>query len=822
MRKIISIVSVILSLLIAVSGCSFSGDTADAGIHTASPDELEKNVFSGTADTEYRTVATDGKTELLFRESDAAIAIRIGEKYWYSNPSDIDTDPYASGHIKDRMLSQIILHYYNADLSLKTMCSYADSVKNKQYRTEKLENGIRVIFTLGSFERGAESIPKKLSEERMQSKFLQNSELTSSEQSWIKKHYRLDGEEWNWKENDSSMVIKRMLELMDKSGYTEEDLEKDNSDAGITADDSARVAFQVCVEYSLENEKLKVTVPMERFKYMGKVEPSAIEVLNYFGAAENRDDGYMLVPDGSGALIDLRKASDTSDIFCEEVYGDGESTSELRLPVFGIKSGSQAYLAKISQGDALASINAIPSAIYSKYNSVFASFTLKKNEYATLGDAEEQTEVMNFQSSIYSGDIEMQYSFLTDDKANYVGMAEAYRNILSESGAITRLDKNAVLPMTLETLGSVNKTKSILAIKYSGTSALTRFDENIELIKRFSDAGIDKINLDMLYWCNSGYEQTLAKKISPLSALGGKGGLKELLRDAGSGTSVGGVLSLSDFNASSSGSIYKYAAKRIDQSFFSKDERDIAAQKVLEKGKRYFVSPLQLSKMVESLAKSASGYEGISLTVSGAGEYIVADYGKKNCTDRETAKTLTADALKRLSEKVDIRLWGGNAYAIPYTDTVSHAPETSSKNSTLDRTVPFYSLVFHGYIYMSGKTINYQKSPETELLQCIENGYGITACCMYADSDELKDTKMSAYYSAGIEDCFEAAAEYFKQAYETVGELAGVAIADHIVYSDDLRCTVYENGVKIYVNYGLQDAEADGVKVPARGYLRTE
>ena len=192
MRKKISLVSVVLSLLLFVTSCSFSGNT-DVGIHTASPDELEKNVYSGTAATEYRSIATDGKTELLFRESDAAIAIKSGDEYWYSNPTDIDNDPYASGPIRDRMLSQIILHYYNADLSLKTMCTYADSIKNKQYRIEEIEKGIRVIFTLGSFERGVESIPKRLSDERMQSKFIQNDKLTSSEQRWIKKYYRLDG-----------------------------------------------------------------------------------------------------------------------------------------------------------------------------------------------------------------------------------------------------------------------------------------------------------------------------------------------------------------------------------------------------------------------------------------------------------------------------------------------------------------------------------------------------------------------------------------------------------------------------------------------------
>ena len=93
---------------------------------------------------------------------------------------------------------------------------------------------------------------------------------------------------------------------------------------------------------------------------------------------------------------------------------------------------------------------------------------------------------------------------------------------------------------------------------------------------------------------------------------------------------------------------------------------------------------------------------------------------------------------------------------------------------------------------------------------------------MYADSDELKDTKMSAYFSAGINDSFESSAYYFKQASDAIGDLAGVVISDHIIYSDELSCTVYENGIKIYVNYGLQDAVADGVKVPAMSYQRVE
>ena len=48
-------------------------------------------------------------------------------------------------------------------------------------------------------------------------------------------------------------------------------------------------------------------------------------------------------------------------------------------------------------------------------------------------------------------------------------------------------------------------------------------------------------------------------------------------------------------------------------------------------------------------------------------------------------------------------------------------------------------------------------------------------------------------------------ADYYKA-------ISGQTISDHKLITDDVRCTTYSNGVKIYVNYSEDDYQsADGV-----------
>ena len=73
--------------------------------------------------------------------------------------------------------------------------------------------------------------------------------------------------------------------------------------------------FRIPIEYRLEEDSLVVTVPTEDVVYPLEVESpdgelvtmplAAITVLPYFGAAGENEEGYIFVPDGSGAIMML-------------------------------------------------------------------------------------------------------------------------------------------------------------------------------------------------------------------------------------------------------------------------------------------------------------------------------------------------------------------------------------------------------------------------------------------------------------------------------------------------------------------------------------
>ena len=53
-------------------------------------------------------------------------------------------------------------------------------------------------------------------------------------------------------------------------------------------------------------------------------------------------------------------------------------------------------------------------------------------------------------------------------------------------------------------------------------------------------------------------------------------------------------------------------------------------------------------------------------------------------------------------------------------------------------------------------------------------------------------------------------------------KVSGGRILEHALLGENLRRVTYDNGVSVYVNYGAQEAEADGVTIPARDFVITE
>ena len=76
----------------------------------------------------------------------------------------------------------------------------------------------------------------------------------------------------------------------------------------------------------------------------------------------------------------------------------------------------------------------------------------------------------------------------------------------------------------------------------------------------------------------------------------------------------------------------------------------------------------------------------------------------------------------------------------------------------------------------------------------------------------------SGLYGAGYDAWRGNAAALINGYQQAMQGLGSQKIVGHEALSEDVRVTEYENGARVYVNYGVSDYEAEGFAVPARSY----
>ena len=637
----------------------------------------------------------------------------------------------------------------------------------------------------------------------------------------------LDGQNFKQIDSYNASVAQGTFDMQaDKDGLTVTYHLMDNK----TADTDGQKAelFTITLRYALEDESLIVRVPMAEVACPAGILPLKIAVLPHFGGSSATEGGYLLVPDGSGALIEFGSGKYSTTSYVGSVYGFDKSlevksaspkVQQVRLPVFGVKDGDDGFLAILEDGAALASIHANRAGPYSSFNEVYASFATHAYQNVSIGAMENASKLIGIQDIAYQGDLRLRYAFLDSAQADYVGMAGYYRQYLTEKDGLQPLKAGESLPFNLELLGAVDKLKSTFGIKYQGMESLTTTEQAIQILEELQGRGITNIQLKYSGWMNGGLRQDLPASLKVESAVGGKKGLTAL-RDYTRRSNVGlypAVNFLTTPTQAKGFNVFRMAAMQIDQ----KDAKAYYYDMVTRTGEDYdsILSPAALGGVAQSFNK-AYGALGISgLCLNDMGENLYADYTKGAPIDRETASNIIRRLLKDQFAGYDsLMITGGFAYMMPYADVVLNAPFTDSGVDMTDETVPFYQLVFHGYAAYAGAPLNLSYDFETDLLRLIEYGGTPYFQLMAADGSAVKNTSYSMFCSSS----YGIWKDRLVQAYQTVNEalapVQSAAMTGHRKLAENLYRTDYEGGWSVYVNYGSEPAQADGVTVPARGY----
>lgn len=80
--------------------------------------------------------------------------------------------------------------------------------------------------------------------------------------------------------------------------------------------------FVIPLEFTLTEDALDVAILAGEIQETNDAyRLTTLSLLPYFGAAGSEEDGYLFVPDGSGALIEWNKTGGVLDDYSQYVYG---------------------------------------------------------------------------------------------------------------------------------------------------------------------------------------------------------------------------------------------------------------------------------------------------------------------------------------------------------------------------------------------------------------------------------------------------------------------------------------------------------------------
>lgn len=774
-------------------------------------------------------------------------------RQWHSNPQDRDEDEIANGANKQRLGSQIQLSYYTPAAQQIQKDNYLDAISGGQFEIERLQDGVKVTYIIG--DALVEYVhPVAITVERFQEIFDQSEreaqrimnrrytlydidEMSGSQAAELLERYPglADQPLYILRDGIAGFILEEISAAFEAAGYTEEEKIADETLAGMEAGDSELQNVTLSLYYSLDGGDLIVRMPVDEIEFDESYPLHQIRLLDYFGAGGLEDEGYLFVPDGSGALIHLNNRKLAASQYLSPVYGNDIAvrsglqvgmSEQVALPVYGIKNGEQGFLAIIESGSSLASIRADISGRTHSYNTVAPVFQILARDEVDLRELAGNNVIMAYQQTAYEGDIRIRYRFLTDEAADYSGMATTYRDYLLDSGALTPLTEER-LPLQLEVLGAVDLIKPLVGIPVNTVQRLTSFNETAEIVGDLTAAGITDIDLRLSGWFNGGIRQSVPNRLNIQRQLGGQRDFDELTA----------LLREQNVNFYPDATFtYAHRNSLFDSFIQTRDAMRFLDREVVELGAYqpsmmsvppnatpfWAIAPRQAAEYAASFLGRYGELGTGGLSIRDLGRDLGANYHRSRELDRESALQIWETTLDQVvSDGLSVLAEYGNAYVLPYADVLIDLPSGSSRYQILDASIPFLQMVLHGSVDYSLEAMNLSSDTQDNFLTMLETGANPRFVVMKESNSILKDSAYNYYFSVEYDSWRDPILETYEELEGILAPLRTSNIVRHEILADNVTKTSYSNGRMIYVNRSNVDFESEDGVVAASDYLAT-
>lgn len=592
--------------------------------------------------------------------------------------------------------------------------------------------------------------------------------------------------------------------------------------------------FMVPVDYVLCDDYISISVDSTKIQE-NELRITYISLVPFLCSLPNdSQDSYLFVPSGSGAILKTDSYSDQGILYNAYMYGDDLTKEEryittnetpMRMPVYGYKNGSIGGFSIIDNGDETTILKTTSGNTAYKYSAVYPSFQLRSftSHLATSFNNTRETNI--YPEHMIEGKFSIRFYPLSGENANYSGMAAIYRDYLIKEFGMTKTGDDKAMSINL--IGGTEITKSFLGVPYKTIYATTTLDQANTIISEISES-VDSLAVKFKGFGASGIDVgQIGGGFKIGDNMGTASQLKKLAEANGEKVELYMDYELVKYSASGSG--FKYFDDAVMNSGSIKADQyviDKALRNNDETLKYRLLRPDCFSDAVSEALSNNSMFKLNGLSFESLSSLSYSDYSNINSTVKYNSKhgfdEAVIEALKQIKDKDQkLMVSEANAYAAVAANIIENTPITSDNGYAFEENVPFYSMVFKGYIPMTTESINTSVTPKKAVLGAVEGGIGLN----YTLISQWDNSLINAYYpyfnttvySSVKEDMLSTYGE-LKDYYKSIN---GAKIASNTIVADGVHCTVFDNGVTVYVNYGSKAVQTPAGEVAALDYIIT-
>jgi len=562
---------------------------------------------------------------------------------------------------------------------------------------------------------------------------------------------------------------------------------------------------------------------------------STIDLLPYFGAGGLNDDGYLFVPDGSGAIIEYNNQKQKYQRYVGMVYGTNPTIAKTKetafservsLPVFGSKCNDSAFLGVILSGDANSQIIASTSRKTSSYNTVFASGMFLDYSRSLLKGNYVAKDTVLFEKAedlLQGQNYAVRYYFLNGEDANYTGMANRYKQHLEETNQLkaTKLAEEKYL--VLDLVGAVSIEKYVFGIKMPVITPLTTYNDVCTIVQELKASGVEKLIINYVGALDSGLNNVMFTGVEPETKLGTKKEFQHMIEYLAS-EGVELFIETNPVDLHSNGNGYRatvVGAKSFYDAYAFQYKYALDHLGTIDGSRWHMLMPQLVPKFVDNYLGTMSKWNVENISIDRLGSILYTHYpnnGEEQITRIETMK-LWQEAMKNASEHSGyVMIHGGNAYAAGYADVITDVSDCDSYYDMEDYSIPFYQMVFQGDRVLTPYGINTTVDYDLAVLKLLETGMSLKFNLIYGDIAALVGTEYNTMVSYSYEFWKDIIIEKYNLMQDVMSEFKGQEITWHESLAEDVSLTVYETG-KVVVNYSDEPYAYRGIMVQPRTYL---